>query len=67
MVVIVVLVLVGWAAASVLVAVVAATIFRGARSRPTTIALPPEHIDLTDPATRSVSCSADQPGTETSR
>jgi hypothetical protein len=63
---IIVLVLVGWAAASVVVAVLASTIFRGARTGPTAMALPPEYIDLTDPANRSISYSSDQPGTETS-
>jgi hypothetical protein len=64
---IIVLVLVGWAAASLVVAVLASTIFRGARTGPTTITLPPEYIDLTDPATRSTSCGAEKPGQDTPR
>jgi hypothetical protein len=67
MVLIIVLVLAGWVAASVVVAALASTVFRGARIGPETITLPPEYIDLTDPATRNVSCSADLPGTEPSR
>jgi hypothetical protein len=67
MVWIIVLVLVGWAAVSVVVAVLASTIFRGARTFPKTIALPPEYIDLTDPATHSVRCAAEQPDQDTTR
>jgi hypothetical protein len=65
MVVIIVLVLVGWAVASVVVAVLAATVFRGARIGPATITLPPEQIDLTG-RSPSVSYTTEQPGQDTS-
>jgi hypothetical protein len=47
MMLIIVLVVAGWTAASIVVAVLASTVFRGARIRPESIALPPEYIDLT--------------------
>jgi hypothetical protein len=64
MAMIIVLALIGWAVASVVVAVLASTVFRGARTRPRTITLPPEYIDLTDPTTDTV-ISAEQPGSDT--
>jgi hypothetical protein len=67
MVLIVVLILLGWVVASVVVAILASTVFRGARSGPTTITLPPEQIDLTGPATRTFNYSVEQPGQDTSR
>jgi hypothetical protein len=66
MVLIIVLVLAGWVGASVVVAALASTVFRGARIGPGTITLPPDYIDLTDPITRSLSFSAELPGTEPS-
>jgi hypothetical protein len=67
MVLIIVLVLVGWIVASVVVAVLASTVFRGARSGSDTITLPPEQIDLTDPAQRNAIGSPEMPGQDTSR
>jgi hypothetical protein len=61
---IIVLVLAGWAVASLVVAVLAATVFRGAQIRPETIKLPPDHIDLTTSDPRSRSGSPEQPGTD---
>jgi hypothetical protein len=58
------LVLAGWAVASVVVAVLASTVFRGAQIGPETIKLPPDHIDLTTTDPRSLSCSPEQPGTD---
>jgi hypothetical protein len=67
MLLIVVLVLAGWALASVVVAVLASTVFRGARIRPDVIELPPEHIDLTEPTTPAVGSPVEQPGEDASR
>jgi hypothetical protein len=62
---IIVLALIGWAVASVIVALLASTVFRGARTRPRTITLPPEYIDLTDPATDTAISSTEPPGSDT--
>jgi uncharacterized membrane protein YdfJ with MMPL/SSD domain len=67
MVLIIVLVLVGWIVASVVVAVLASTVFRGARSERDTITLPPDHIDLTSPAARNRVRSTERPGQDSSR
>jgi hypothetical protein len=62
--VIIVLVLAGWVVASVVVAVLASTVFRGAQIRPETVKLPPELIDLTSPDLRSLSWSPEQSGAD---
>jgi hypothetical protein len=67
MVLIIVAVLGGWTVASVIVAGLASTVFRGARTGRTTITLPPENIDLTERSRRDVASWADQPGTDPSR
>jgi hypothetical protein len=64
---IIVLVMAGWAVASVVVAVLAATVFRGAQIQPETIKLPPDHIDLTTTDPRSLSGAPEQPGTDPGR
>jgi hypothetical protein len=69
MVVVIVLLLAGWTVASVVVAALASTVFRGARNGAGTLAVPPEYVDLTDRERqgRSVSYAADQPGQGASR
>jgi hypothetical protein len=49
------------------VAVLAATVFRGAQIRPETIKLPPDQIDLTTSDPRSLSSSPEQPGADPAR
>jgi len=61
---IIVLVIAGWAVASVVVAVLASTVFRGAQIRPETIKLPPDQIDLTTSDPRSLSGPPEQPGSD---
>jgi hypothetical protein len=56
------LVLVGWTVLSIIVAILASTVFRGARIRPETIVLPPDVVDLTDPPTRTTGRPVDHPG-----
>jgi hypothetical protein len=58
------LVLAGWAVASVVVAVLASTVFHGARIGPETIKLPPDVIDLTTAEDHSLTNSPEQPGTD---
>jgi hypothetical protein len=62
--VILMLVLAGWAVASVVVAAVASTVFRGAQLRPETVKLPPDLIDLTSWDLRSRSCAPEPPGAD---
>jgi hypothetical protein len=62
--VILVLVLAGWLVASVVVAVLASTVFRGAHLPPETVKLPPDLIDLTSGDLRRLSCSPEQPGAD---
>jgi hypothetical protein len=66
-VVIIVLVLAGWAVASVVVAALASIVFRGAQLRTGTITLPPDRIVLTAPDLRSVRGSSKQPDTDIAR
>jgi hypothetical protein len=61
------LVLAGWAVASVVVAVLASTVFHGARIGPETIKLPPDVIDLTTPDVRTQAASPEQPETDTAQ
>jgi hypothetical protein len=65
--VIIVLVLAGWVVASIVVAVLASTVFRGAQLHPETVKLPPELIDLTTLTSsdlRSLSWSPEQSGAD---
>jgi hypothetical protein len=66
-VLIIVLVLAGWTVASVVVAGLASTVFRGARTGPATITLPPEYLDLRDSSVRSVAHAVDRPARDASR
>jgi hypothetical protein len=61
---IIVLVLAGWAVASIVVAVLASTVFHGARIGPETVKLPPDVIDLTTSDPHSLSRSPEPPGTD---